>query len=853
MSRKRNNGWSDRRRGDGSAHLRAASRPRRCGMDRLASLIVAAIVGSLLVGSMCTTKDHARQMLSGGQRIAKSSSAAAMQAHQVNQKNPSQLPPPAASPVASRTDGITSPFLEQRHRGRAPLTRRNFDTLRTLKQGPLTAAQTKQIHWDGKYDASDRNLVDTLWHLFPISHRAWHGRQALEDLLRFGPRAVGAQRDGILHYIANEGLGTNHYDSVTHRYRETEKDCGGAPHLSSKGRALLEGGFRGPHTAHIGRGEFEDPDTVRRHGWWWSLSWDNFTENVPIPLAHGRREGDFQNLVFHFRGGTQFIKKQQPLPQEKQRREGTTRDGSQPSQRLSPVKSDAGGNGRSPTPPPVYEQENFQRGLYLENDTSRPTILTDSGEAVHLKPSFGFGKASPLFQQPLHHVVLSAHWDTMQTPTGFLGACDSAVPVQYLLRTMKTMAVLMDTAEALTAVYESKAADGEISSADIPGVHTLFRCRPLAEVRQHLAEVLSRDHEALLFDYFFAEGTGYKVNREAKRRPRSPSNSTSVNDTSDHTRVVDVRTWLDWVQHLPAISVIFFDGEEAIKRWEHLDNTYGSRHLAQLWRSQLHSSAGKGGGRRQNRLESVDLFVLYDLMGTSDMSFHNTFPTQSGIVFNELAQMEAMRRQPSYATAVATTRAPRCIASSPDAMAVASRHVLQREWDAGLSRHVNPPASARSTTARATMPEKYPTPLAWQLFGSPHEMHTILYQTKRRRRSGLSSSVTSSQRSDNAEKSVMRKADLVKPLHKPSANLFFDLEQSYAHRRQPGTMAADDDHKHWLDTQRVLHLISMPFPSSWHTSQDDGSNIDDAASADLEKLLFDLVLMLGEYWETGVA
>ncbi len=36
-------------------------------------------------------------------------------------------------------------------------------------------------------------------------------------------------------------------------------------------------------------------------------------------------------------------------------------------------------------------------------------------------------------------------------------------------------------------------------------------------------------------------------------------------------------------RHELTLQLIFFDGEEAIKKWEGDDNTYGSRDLARKW------------------------------------------------------------------------------------------------------------------------------------------------------------------------------------------------------------------------------------------------------------------------------
>ncbi|KAL7750579.1 hypothetical protein RI367_003920 [Sorochytrium milnesiophthora] len=58
------------------------------------------------------------------------------------------------------------------------------------------------------------------------------------------------------------------------------------------------------------------------------------------------------------------------------------------------------------------------------------------------------------------------------------------------------------------------------------------------------------------------------------------------------------------------LQLIFFDGEEAQIKWSHTDSTYGSRHLAELW-------------QQQQKLDSISLFVLLDLLGAPNPAVHN--------------------------------------------------------------------------------------------------------------------------------------------------------------------------------------------------------------------------------------
>jgi glutaminyl-peptide cyclotransferase len=78
------------------------------------------------------------------------------------------------------------------------------------------------------------------------------------------------------------------------------------------------------------------------------------------------------------------------------------------------------------------------------------------------------------------------------------------------------------------------------------------------------------------------------------------------------------------------LQFVFFDGEEAFRVWSRTDSTYGSRHLAQLWET-------------QQKLKSIDVFVLLDLIGTSDVKFPN-FKFQQQQRYEELYKLEQSLR-----------------------------------------------------------------------------------------------------------------------------------------------------------------------------------------------------------------
>ncbi|XP_028651806.2 glutaminyl-peptide cyclotransferase-like [Erpetoichthys calabaricus] len=75
-------------------------------------------------------------------------------------------------------------------------------------------------------------------------------------------------------------------------------------------------------------------------------------------------------------------------------------------------------------------------------------------------------------------------------------------------------------------------------------------------------------------------------------------------------------------QRLPlTLQLVFFDGEEAFSEWTPTDSLYGSRHLAGRMAKTKHPS----GAVDTTLLDSIDLFVLLDLIGSPDPLFVNHF------------------------------------------------------------------------------------------------------------------------------------------------------------------------------------------------------------------------------------
>jgi glutaminyl-peptide cyclotransferase len=80
---------------------------------------------------------------------------------------------------------------------------------------------------------------------------------------------------------------------------------------------------------------------------------------------------------------------------------------------------------------------------------------------------------------------------------------------------------------------------------------------------------------------------------------------------------------------------MFFDGEEAFVEWSPVDSTYGSRRLAKTLKQEHGSTA----------FDSIDLFVLLDLIGGDQQRFLNYFPAASSNVYSMLSSIETHLRQ----------------------------------------------------------------------------------------------------------------------------------------------------------------------------------------------------------------
>ena len=74
---------------------------------------------------------------------------------------------------------------------------------------------------------------------------------------------------------------------------------------------------------------------------------------------------------------------------------------------------------------------------------------------------------------------------------------------------------------------------------------------------------------------------------------------------------------------------MFFDGEEAFKEWTATDSIYGSRDYAKNLKKKYN----------QDAFDSMELFVLLDLIGSDRSNFPNYFPGATNNVYVLLSKI----------------------------------------------------------------------------------------------------------------------------------------------------------------------------------------------------------------------
>ncbi|XP_055619496.1 glutaminyl-peptide cyclotransferase-like [Toxorhynchites rutilus septentrionalis] len=72
-----------------------------------------------------------------------------------------------------------------------------------------------------------------------------------------------------------------------------------------------------------------------------------------------------------------------------------------------------------------------------------------------------------------------------------------------------------------------------------------------------------------------------------------------------------------------SLMLIFFDGEEAFRKWSAADSLYGSRHLASKWTTMPYVS--KTLAKSMREIDRIQLMVLLDLIGGENPKFYSFF------------------------------------------------------------------------------------------------------------------------------------------------------------------------------------------------------------------------------------
>jgi len=88
------------------------------------------------------------------------------------------------------------------------------------------------------------------------------------------------------------------------------------------------------------------------------------------------------------------------------------------------------------------------------------------------------------------------------------------------------------------------------------------------------------------------------------------------------------------------VQIILLDGEEAFASWTDEDSLYGARSLAEQWETDFHPATSM----YQTPLDSIDLFVLLDLLGADGGTVPSYFKTTHW-AYRHMAQSERRLRQ----------------------------------------------------------------------------------------------------------------------------------------------------------------------------------------------------------------
>lgn len=100
------------------------------------------------------------------------------------------------------------------------------------------------------------------------------------------------------------------------------------------------------------------------------------------------------------------------------------------------------------------------------------------------------------------------------------------------------------------------------------------------------------------------------------------------------------------------LTILFLDGEEAFHDWTDTDSIYGARHLSQLWEDtyppntllDLDSGSSHSHSKRRydpipTYIETIDHFVLLDLLGNKHSRLHSYY-RETDWLFDEMADAD---------------------------------------------------------------------------------------------------------------------------------------------------------------------------------------------------------------------
>ncbi|OQO12930.1 hypothetical protein B0A48_02394 [Cryoendolithus antarcticus] len=96
----------------------------------------------------------------------------------------------------------------------------------------------------------------------------------------------------------------------------------------------------------------------------------------------------------------------------------------------------------------------------------------------------------------------------------------------------------------------------------------------------------------------------------------------------------------DGFEEHKGVQILLLDGEEAFVNWQGTDNTYGARSLAEEWDSTVNPALSTF----RTPLESMELFVLLDLLGSRDNQQIPSYFKMTHWAYQRIAQVEGRLR-----------------------------------------------------------------------------------------------------------------------------------------------------------------------------------------------------------------